>query len=65
MLYTKYSRTETVTTGHIAPFVECNGNNRVFLEFNDKKYYCLKRLFERATSCERDQDATTAPERHR
>ena len=37
----------------------------VFTEFNDKKYYIYKRLFEPATSCVRDQDATTAPARHR
>ena len=37
-----------------------------FDEFGDKKYYyVLKRLFEPATSCVRDQDATTSPARHR
>ena len=35
----------------------------VFTEFSDKKYLSLKGL-KPATSCERDQDATTAPARH-
>ena len=35
----------------------------VFTEFSDEKYLSLKRL-EPATSCVRDQDATTAPARH-
>ena len=35
----------------------------VFTEFTDKKYLLLKGL-EPATSCIRDQDATTAPARH-
>ena len=36
-----------------------------FAEFGDNKYHILKRLFEPATSCVRDHDATTAPVRHR
>ena len=37
-----------------------------FAEFGDKKYYyVLKRLFEPATSCVRDHDATTSSGRHR
>ena len=36
-----------------------------FAEFSDKKYGILKRLFELPTTCERDQDASTAPVRHR
>ena len=35
----------------------------VFTGFSDKKNYILKRLFELATSSERDQDATTTPTR--
>ena len=35
-----------------------------FAEFSDKNYYVLKRLFEPATSCVRDKDASTAPARH-
>ena len=35
-----------------------------FFEFNAKKYYVSKRLFELATSFVRDQDATTAQARH-
>ena len=34
-----------------------------FSEFSDKKYFPLKGL-EPATSCVRDQDVTTALERH-
>ena len=37
----------------------------VFAEFSDKNYYMLKRLFEPAISCVRDQDAATVPARHR
>ena len=36
-----------------------------FTEFSDKKYHFFKTLFEIATSCVRDQDAATAPVRHR
>ena len=36
----------------------------VFTEFSDKNYNILKRLFEPATFCGRDWDATTAPARH-
>ena len=35
-----------------------------FAEFSHKNYYILKRLFEPATSCVRDQDATTVQTRH-
>ena len=38
---------------------------KMFAKFSDKKYYVLKRLFEPATSCVGDQDATTEPATHR
>ena len=53
---------------HVENRVTIKFSLNVFTEFNefgDKKYYILKILFQPATSCVRDQDATTAPVRCR
>ena len=53
-----------VTGQHCTLLEFCLNVFTEFDEFNDKIYYILKRLFEPATSCVRDQDVTTVPVRH-